>query len=168
MPTVAVNFIPCAATPNNGYKLTWRVQGSSDPYTDQGTFYDSPIVFIDELNPEGTCYEGFLQADCTESGESGSLVGNAIPWATDCEPESGEGILIGARVSTSLVDHCSSMSGIFFTTTGTIAPGLILYTDEAMTTPLLGYDFVSDPLSGIVYNMSSGTGMIGSDTGLAC
>lgn len=169
MPTIAINFIPCAAAPINGYRVTWRVKGSSDPYSLAGFFSDSPVVFNDDSNPEGTCYEGFLQADCSESGESGStLVGNAIPWSTECVPESGMGILIGARVSASLVDHCSTMSGIFFTTTGTIEPGLILYTDEAMTTPLLGYDFVSDPLSGIVYNMNSGSGLIGSDTGLAC
>ena len=168
MPTVAVNFIPCAATPNNGYKLTWRVQGSSDPYTDAGFYTESPIVFVDELNPDGTCYEGFLQADCTESGESGSLVGNAIPWATDCQPESGEGFAIDARYNSSLVDHCSLMSSPVYTDDGTIATGKTVYTDAGMTSPLIGYDFISHIASGIVFNINSGNGLVGSDTGLAC
>ena len=90
MPNVfTVYFIPCSPAPANGYRLTWRVAGSSDPYTDEGFFTESPIVIVDPVNPEGTCVEGFLQSDCSESGESGSLVGNAIPWATDCEEESG-------------------------------------------------------------------------------
>lgn len=168
MPTVAVNFIPCAATPNNGYKLTWRVQGSSDPYTDAGFYTESPIVFVDELNPDGTCYEGFLQADCTESGESGSLVGNAIPWATDCLPESGEGFPVSARFNGSLVDHCSLSGTTVYTDDGTIATGKTVYTDSGMTTELIGYDFISDIASGIVFNINSGNGLVGSDTGLAC
>ena len=89
MNTVTINFIPCTPAPANGYKLTWRVAGSGDPYTDEGFFTESPAMFTDLINPEGTCYEGFLQSDCSESGESGSVVGNAIPWATVCEEESG-------------------------------------------------------------------------------
>jgi len=87
--TITINFIPCTPAPANGYKLTWRVAGSADPYTDNGFYTESPIIFVDELNPEGTCYEGFLQSDCSESGESSAVVGNAIPWATDCVQESG-------------------------------------------------------------------------------
>jgi len=90
MNTVTINFIPCTPAPANGYKLTWRVAGSGDPYTDAGFFTESPAMFTDEISPEGTCYEGFLQSDCSESGESGEVVGNSIPWATPCEAESGE------------------------------------------------------------------------------
>lgn len=86
--TITVNFIECSPTPANGYNLKWRVAGSSDPYTDEGNYISSPAVFVDSLNPAGTCYEGFLQSDCTESGSSGTVLGNAIAWATVCE-ESG-------------------------------------------------------------------------------
>ena len=82
--TITVNFIPCNPAPAQGYRLTWRVAGSSDPYTDEGLFTETPIIFTDNINPEGTCYEGFLQSDCSESGESGNVVGNQIPWATPC------------------------------------------------------------------------------------
>lgn len=85
---ITINFIPCDPTPANGYRLTWRVAGSGGGYTDEGLFTDTPIQFVDNINPAGTCYEGFLQSDCTESGESGSNLGNAIPWSTPCE-ESG-------------------------------------------------------------------------------
>lgn len=85
MNNVTINFIPCATAV--GYHLTWRIAGSGDPYTDGGIFTESPASFSDN-SPQGTCYEGFLQSDCTESGESGSVVSDAIPWSTPCE-ESG-------------------------------------------------------------------------------
>lgn len=87
--TLTINFIPCEPTPASGYRLYWRVAGSGDPYTDQGTFTESPIIFVDEINPPGTCYEGYLQSDCTESGESGSVLGEQVPWNTPCPSESG-------------------------------------------------------------------------------
>jgi hypothetical protein len=99
MNTITINFIPCNPAPAQGYKLTWRVAGSGDPYTDEGFFTESPIVFTDNLNPEGTCYEGFLQSDCSESGESGTVVGAQIPWATVCEES-------GVNYTIELIDPC--------------------------------------------------------------
>ncbi len=84
-----INFIPCTPAPAQGYNLKWRVTGSGDPYTDEGNFFTSPIVFEEPINPEGTCYEGTLQSNCNESGESGSLLGEEVAWSTTCE-ESGE------------------------------------------------------------------------------
>lgn len=88
MNTVTITFIECDPPPAQGYNLKWRVAGSEDAYTDEGNFSSSPIIFIDNLNPQGTCYEGTLQSICTESGESGELVGQLIPWTSECE-ESG-------------------------------------------------------------------------------
>lgn len=86
--TITIPFIECEPTPAQGYKLTWRVVGSGDPYTDEGYVTSSPAIFTDPDGLEGDCYEGFLQSDCSESGESGTVLGEAIPWATPCE-ESG-------------------------------------------------------------------------------
>ena len=88
--TITINFIPCTPAPANGYKLTWRKAGTADPYTDEGFFTESPIIFSDPAGADGDCYEGFLQSDCSESGESGSVVGQSIPWSTPCAAESGE------------------------------------------------------------------------------
>lgn len=85
MNTITVNFIECEPTPANGYNVQWRVAGSADPYTDAGNFTSNPAVFTDSSNPDGTQYEGFIRADCSESGgsgESGSLFGNNVSWST--------------------------------------------------------------------------------------
>lgn len=86
--TVSVTFIECNPAPNLGYKLKWRVAGSGDPYTDEGNFPSSPATFEDAINPEGTCYEVVLQSDCSESGESGSVLGDEVLGNSTCE-ESG-------------------------------------------------------------------------------
>lgn len=79
MNIISVSFVPCEPTPVNGYNIQWRVFGSGDPYTDAGNFTSSPAVFIDEINPQGTSYEGTIRSDCTDSGESGNY-GTSIPW----------------------------------------------------------------------------------------
>ena len=114
MNTITINFIPCNPAPANGYKLMWRVAGSGDPYTDAGFYTESPIYLVDEINPEGTCYEGYLQSDCSESGESGTLVGNAIPWATICEDSGATG-----DYTIEMMGVCSSSESNFKISGGT-------------------------------------------------
>lgn len=82
MNKIVINFTECEPTPAGGYNVKWRVAGSSDPYTDEGNFSSSPIIIYDSINPDGTAYEGFVQSDCAESGESGGLTGNPVPWST--------------------------------------------------------------------------------------
>lgn len=89
MNTISINFIECAAPPTGGYIVKWRVRGSGDPYTEEGPFFSSPAVFTDNANPAGTCYEGIMQTDCTPSGESGQVLGNEIPWLSDCDESGG-------------------------------------------------------------------------------
>lgn len=88
MNTIKINFVECDPVPDGGYIVKWRVRGSGDPYTEEGPFFSSPAIFIDGVNPAGTCYEGIMQTDCTQSGESGQTLGSEIPWLSDCE-ESG-------------------------------------------------------------------------------
>lgn len=109
MNTVTINFIPCSPAPENGYNLQWRVAGSGDPYTDAGNFTGSPAQFVDELNPEGTCYEGFLQSDCG----SGIGMGNQIPWSTPCEES-------GSTYSIELNSPCTSSESVFLVSGGTV------------------------------------------------
>jgi len=110
--TITVPFIECTPAPANGYNLKWRVAGSGDPYTDEGNFSSSPIQFIDNINPEGTCYEGTLQSDCTESGESGQLLGELIPWSTPCAES-------GTTYEISLVNPCSGIYSTYLLSGGT-------------------------------------------------
>ncbi len=112
--TVTINFIECEPAPANGYNLKWRVAGTSDPYTDEGNFSFSPASFVDNINPQGTCYEGFLQSDCSQSGDSVTLLGEAIPWATVC----GESGVFSHTIR--LLIPCAGIPSSFIIENGTV------------------------------------------------
>lgn len=53
-------------------------------------------------------------------------------------------------------------------TSGTFSVGGTLYSDSGLTSPVIGSSFVVDVSTGIIYNLNSSTGAIGSSTGLMC
>lgn len=85
MNKIEVFFAPCEQPPSKGYIVKYRVQGSSEMYKYAGNFFMSPAIFYDTLNPAGTLYEGFIQADLGDldcdkvywPGESGCAGGDA-------------------------------------------------------------------------------------------
>ena len=99
MNTITISFIECTNAPANGYNVKWRVVGSGDPYTDEGNFFSSPVSFIDNINPEGTCYEGTIQSDCSESGQSGIVLGDEVVWATPCAESGFDNSSCGGGIS---------------------------------------------------------------------
>jgi hypothetical protein len=60
---------------------------------------------------------------------------------------------------------CSGSSVTLYTN-GNFSVGLTLYTDSALTNPQTGSTYVV--YSGVIYNLNSSTGLIGSSTGLSC
>lgn len=73
------------------------------------------------------------------------------------------------RVSNSLMTHCSGSTITVYVTGGTIGvfDGVYIYTDEDLSVPLIGYDYISDS-SGTVYTINSSTGQAGFPTGDTC
>lgn len=96
MNTVTINFVECEPAPALGYNVLWRVAGSNDAYTDAGNYITTPAIFQDNINPDGTDYEGFIRSVCQESGESGVTYGNSIPWTTVSESQTVNFILSAA------------------------------------------------------------------------
>jgi hypothetical protein len=50
----------------------------------------------------------------------------------------------------------------------TITTGTELFTSSSLTTPLLGYNYLVEEGSGDIYNIASGSGVIGMPTGFIC
>ena len=48
------------------------------------------------------------------------------------------------------------------------ATGVVLYTNIGLTTPLTGYTYVAAVSTGLIYNINSSTGVIGTSTGSSC
>lgn len=99
MNQITINFETCTPAPINGYNVIWRIKGSSDIFQDAGNFTSSPAIFTDGVNPDDTAYEGFIRADCTESGDSGSVYGPSVAWEVGEEPTECEGTCGTFRVT---------------------------------------------------------------------
>lgn len=76
--TVTIDFEPCQPAPVNGYRVSYRPEGSEEAYrTWPVNFTASPAVFTDLLDPAGTHYEGYVQGDCGGDG-----LGVPSRWST--------------------------------------------------------------------------------------
>lgn len=71
------------------------------------------------------------------------------------------------RVDNSTSTICSSGT-ITLYTNGVFAVGGTVYIDSALTTPKTGFTFILNLSDGIIYNLNSSTGQIGSSTGAGC
>jgi hypothetical protein len=67
-------------------------------------------------------------------------------------------------------NHCNLSPETVYTASNaaTISPTMPLFFDDALTTPVLGYSYVSDPVVGTIYNLNDLTGVVGSNTGQSC
>jgi hypothetical protein len=80
-----------------------------------------------------------------------------------------EGVAIdNARYSDNLLTHCSEPPNIIYTSDGTVAPGKIIYTDPALSVPLIGYTFISASGATEIFNIDPSTGEVISTTGSTC
>jgi hypothetical protein len=107
MNKVVLYFNKCSPAPPGGYKIFYRVAGTDDPYTAAGTFYNSPAIFYDNVNPAGTCYEGYMVSDCGDD-----TMGNHIPFET-CTSETFDNSSCGTSISTITTELSYVFLGLF-------------------------------------------------------
>lgn len=73
------------------------------------------------------------------------------------------------RYDTSIGTVCTQSEQIVYTASGaSFTTGDTVYTDAALTSPLVGFNYISELVAGIIYNLDSGTGVIGTGTGSSC
>lgn len=77
MVRITLDNINPGVIPTEGWKVRYRIKGSSNPFTIAGPFMAMPII-IDTLDPGGTLYEGYISRDC------GALESNELYWETPC------------------------------------------------------------------------------------
>jgi len=71
------------------------------------------------------------------------------------------------RFSVNAVDICAAAPvNLYYT--GSFTTGTIMYTDSGLTTRLTGFNFISDSVWTIIFNINSATGLIGSNSGNSC
>lgn len=83
--TITITFTPCTPAPASGYTIRYRPVGDV-AYRTVLNVFGSPAVIVDNNDPLGTEYEGFLQSDC-----GGGKLGPEVPWSVGGGGNSGSG-----------------------------------------------------------------------------
>lgn len=109
MNKIVINFTTCSPPPSGGYKIFYREEGSTGIYTEVGPFYSSPAIFYDDINPPGTCYEGYIVSDC-----GNDVFGNHILFSTcDSSAVSMDNSSCGTTLTTETTDLGYVNLGLF-------------------------------------------------------
>jgi len=69
---------------------------------------------------------------------------------------------------TSIGTICSQVSTVVYSSSSAWSAGMALYTDSGLTTRLSSYIYVDYIVSGQIFNLNIGTGVVGSYTGSNC
>ena len=72
-----------------------------------------------------------------------------------------------AKYGSNLSTICSQSAQTVYIS-GVFATGATVYSDAALTIPLTGYIYISETVSGTIWNINSSTGVIGTSTGNTC
>jgi hypothetical protein len=175
--TITITFTPCQPTPANGYLVRYRPIGGGE-YRTVGPFTSSPILFMTDLDPVGTSYEGFVVGDC-----GNGVTGLNVPWTAhngaSGPSESGGGgsesegnpvMSNPFKLGTSTGLLCAGFpANLYWMGPGAaLVPGNTMYTDSGLTTPVTGFNFISDSVGTEIFNIDSGTGVVGTTTGSGC
>jgi hypothetical protein len=74
-----------------------------------------------------------------------------------------------AKYGSDLSTMCSqSQQTVYIISFGAFTTGTTVYSDAALTTPLTGNIYISEVISGTIWNINSSTGVIGTSTGIIC
>lgn len=180
--TIHIEFDPCEPLPAGGYKVRYRPLGSGGPYrTAPNNFLFSPIEFVDNLDPVGTSYEGFIQGDC-----GGGKLGVSVPFVAEftgsiapsseapssAAPSSEPPPVMSNpfKLGTNSSNVCDpGVTNLFWMGPGAaLVPGNTMYLDSGLTTPVTGFSFISDSVGTEIFNIDLGTGVVGVSTGSGC
>jgi hypothetical protein len=141
----------CAGTPNQTLYWSGTLGIGTALYTDStGNTYASAGYWSDGTN-------AYYQV--TPNGSYG------ITSITACATS----IAYDVRYESNLALICSETPfTVYIINTGTFNTGATVYTDAALTIPLSGNIYISEVISGTIWNIDSSTGLIGSSTGTIC
>lgn len=103
----------------------------------------------------GATYDVFVGNNCGGSGFIGQIT---IPTGTIYSQV--------YRIDNTLGNICTD-TGIILYSRAPFGTGVVMYTNSAATIILTGYSYIA-PLTGEIYNISSSSGIVGSDTGSNC
>lgn len=162
---IIINFTLCSPTPFGGYIIKYRPVGDVGPYRDApgNPYTTSPAEWDDTLDDTDVQYEGYIQSDCGDGN-----LGEQVPFTTESpvDPPLSNPFKLGTN-STNVCDP--GITVLYWAGPGAaLVPGNTMYLDSGLTTPVTGFSYISDSVGTEIFNLDSGTGVVGSTTGVGC
>lgn len=77
------------------------------------------------------------------------------------------GISGSYKIGNNLLTLCASSTMTLYTATS-FGPGAIVYSDGALTTPVVGNSYIESDATGVIFNLNSTNGTVGASTGSDC
>ncbi len=103
----------------------------------------------------------------TTTTTSSTSTSTTTSTTTQCFPI-GQPYVVGLGVTTG--EACSNLTSptTVYSSSVTFETGMTLYLDECMQIPVTGFNYVVLQFASEIYSIDSGTGVVGSNTGLTC
>ena len=154
MATLTINFVAPSPVPYGGFVVKYRAIGTSTYTTVSPNPVASPVVIPGVT--AGTGYEGTISSNCGNGSQSASI--GFVAYASNPLYT-----LYGSTAELA----CSAAPSLVYIgiASSDIATGVMVYTDQSLTTPLSGASFILNS-GGNIYNISGG--LVGSATGNTC
>lgn len=95
-----------------------------------------------------------------------SLIPFSFNFSVAC-PVSSTGYLVRYNNNESTVCSAAEVT-VYIQSTDSFTTGTTVYIDASLNTALTGFSFISETISGTIWNINSSTGVIGSSTGNSC
>jgi hypothetical protein len=146
-----VSYLVCAAAPVTVYS-------SSPLTTGVQLFFDAGLT---------TPVTGYLFVSRLTDGEIFSLNSVSGLVGADTGNSCSSGTSGSYKLGNAIPAICSAGVQTLYTN-GAFAIGKVLYSDVALTHPVTGFSAVVNLATNHIFNLSSGTGVVGVDTGTTC
>lgn len=154
MATLTLEFVIPDPAPYGGFKVKYKQIGASEYTVITPNPVSSPVI-ISGL-PAGAGYEGSISSDCGNGLESPGVA--FIAYASN---------QIYTIYSNGLDTICTNTANPVYVSNsiGDIAPGVAVFTNASLSTPLGGVSYIMNQ-SGVIFNFSGG--VVGTSTGETC
>lgn len=152
----------------------------SGPYLLDSVIYaicsDSPVILYSNA-PFGSGVTMFTDAGLTilatghlfiaSAGQIFNMNSGTAVVGSNTGNTCSSGIAGAYRINNNLPSICSA-PGVTLYTNGGFAVGQAVFTDSALSTPVIGNTFIENISTGTIYNLNSSTGVVISTTGSSC
>ena len=139
----------------NGSSI-WTISTNALQLFPNGNINGTSPYIISGASTPGSTYQIWVQNNC---GGAGFIQTITVPTST---------LFSGMFLLDNVIYNICGDSPTTLYSSASFATGVTMYQDAGLTTPVTGFTFIANASTGEIFQISSVTGLVGSDTGNSC